>query len=416
MKTTQQWRHLVLGTVAAAVLMACQPQAGQQSAGGPPPAPQISVAEVISERVTEWDEFTGRLEAPQTVELRPRVSGYIDQVSFAEGTLVNAGDVLFVIDPKPFEAEVNRLKADVVDAQSRAVLAERELKRGKRLKKQNAISQEELDNRVARAQQAKANVQSREAALAQAELDLGYTQVKAPISGRVSRALITKGNYVTAGQSQLTSLVSTDKVYAYFDADEQTFLKYDRLAREGSRPNARDSKLPVLMGLMNDKDFPFSGQIDFMDNQVNQQTGTIRGRAVFDNTDGRFTPGLFARIKLVGSASYDGILIDEKAIGTDLSNKFVLVLDENNKVQYRPVTLGSKQNGLRLIKEGLAAGDTIVVNGLQRVRPGAPVNPTEVAMASDKVLAKLQRQQQRVDALQAEVVVAATELATDSRG
>ena len=416
MKMTQPWRQLVLGTVAAAVLTACQPQAGQQSAGGPPPAPQISVAEVISERVTEWDEFTGRLEAPQTVELRPRVSGYIEQVSFAEGSLVNAGDVLFVIDPKPFEAEVNRLKADVIDAQSRAVLAERELKRGKRLKKQNAISQEELDNRVARAQQAKANVQSREAALAQAELDLGYTQVKAPISGRVSRALITKGNYVTAGQSQLTSLVSTDKVYAYFDADEQTFLKYDRLAREGSRPNARDSRLPVLMGLMNDKDFPFSGQIDFMDNQVNQQTGTIRGRAVFDNTDGRFTPGLFARIKLVGSASYDGILIDEKAIGTDLSNKFVLVLDENNKVQYRPVTLGAKQNGLRLIRQGLVPGDTIVVNGLQRVRPGAPVNPTQVAMASDKVLAKLQRQQQRVDALQAEVVVAATELATDSRG
>lgn len=406
----------ILSALAVSALIACQPQEDEQANHGLPPAPQITVAQVISERVTEWDEFTGRLEAPQTVALRPRVSGYIEQVTFEEGSLVKEGQVLFIIDAKPFEAQVNRLKADVVDAQSQALLAKRELQRGQRLKKQNAISQEELDNRVARRQQSLASVQSRTAALAMAQLDLDYTEVKAPISGRISRALITRGNYVTAGQSELTSLVSTDQVYAYFDADERTFLKYNQQAREGNRPSTRDHNSPVMMGLAIDKDFPYSGHIDFIDNQINRETGTIRGRAVFDNIDGRFTPGLFARIKLIGSASYQGILIDDKAVGTDLNNKFVLVLDKDNAVQYRTVILGQKHHNLRLIKDGLIAGDTIVVNGLQRVRPGAQVNPTRVAMADDTVLAQLKLQQQRVDAIQTDVELVASQALPLTRG
>ncbi len=416
MKAQKGLRNLVLATVAASVLMACQPQREEQAGTSQPPAPQITVAQVISERVTEWDEFTGRLQAPQTVELRPRVSGYVEQVVFEEGALVKAGDILFLIDAKPLEAQVSRLKADLVDAESQALLAQRQLVRGKKLIKKNAISHEELDNRAASQQQANARVQSRKAALEQAQLDLEYTKVKAPISGRVSSALITKGNYVTAGQSLLTTLVSTDTIYAYFDADEQTFLKYKRLAREGSRLDSQDNNSPVMMGLADDQDFPYTGHIDFMDNQVNQQTGTIRGRAVFENTDGRFTPGLFARIKVAGSASYQGVLIDDKAVGTDLNTKFVLVLDSESKVQYRPVTLGKKHNGLRLVNDGLLPGDTIVVRGLQRVRPGAGVNPTMAAMASDEVLAQMQRQQQRVDELQAEVTIAGSDQLSDNRG
>ena len=394
----------LLGTLAASALIACQPAAEQAVAHSKPPAPQITVAQVISERVTEWDEFTGRLEAPQTVALRPRVSGYIEQVVFKEGALVKAGQILFKIDAKPFTAQVNRLKAEVTDAKSQALLAKRELQRGQRLKKQNAISQEELDNRLARQQQSAAHVQSQIAALATAQLDLDYTKVKAPISGRISRAFITKGNYVTAGQSELTSLVSTDKVYAYFDADERTFLSYMQQA------NATDnnSNSPVMMGLAIDNGFPYNGHIDFIDNHVNRDTGTIRGRAVFDNSDGRFTPGLFARMKLVSSASYQGILIDDKAISTDLNNKFVLVLDQDNMVQYRRIVLGQKNHNLRLIKEGLVAGDIIVVKGLQRVRPGTLITPKQIPMADEAVLAQLKQQQQRIDAIKTAVELAAS--------
>jgi len=416
MKTAQQLTKLALAIFAISALAACQPSAQGQAGHSPQPAPQVSVAKVISERVTEWDEFTGRLEAPQTVDLRPRVSGYIDDVLFQEGALVAAGDILFQIDSESFENEVTRLKADLLEANSQAVLAQRELARGKRLHKQNAMSLEALDNRLARQQQAKANVQSKKAALSQAQLDLSYTQVKAPISGRVSRASITKGNYVTAGVSQLTSLVSTNKVYAYFDADEQTFLKYNQLAREGLRPNSAETKFPILMGLANDKKFPHTGHIDFIDNQVDRQTGTIRVRGVFNNAEGLFTPGLFARVKLVGSASYAGILVDEKAIGTDLNHKFVLVLDNENNAQYRSVTLGKKLNGLRLITDGLTADDTIVVNGLQRVRPGSPVTPDMVPMASEQVLATLKGLQQRVDIWLEKVTIATIELPATNPG
>ena len=375
----------------------------------PQMTPSVSVATVVNQRITEWDEFTGRLEAPQSVSLRPRISGYIDSIAFKEGAIVKAGEPLFYIDDRSFSAEVRRLEAELADVRSQVKLAKSSFTRANELTENNAISVEVFDNRAAELEQAKARLRSTSAALEIAKLNLGYTKVTAPITGRVSRAQITAGNLVTAGQTELTTIVSVNQVYAYFDADEQTYLKYMKLAQEGARPSSRDVKNPVYMGLANESDYPHEGYIDFVDNQVNPATGTIRGRAVFENPLGKFIPGLFTRIKLVGSASYDGILIDDKAISTDLSNKYVLVLDADNKVQYRAVVMGEKLNDLRIIKSGLKANDAIVVNGLQRVRPGAEVVPEIVPMAQAGTLEKLQAQQLRVDGSLSRLSIVGTE-------
>lgn len=387
----------LLGSLAALVLTAC----GNPEAASPAPAPaapEVSVAEVVYERITEWDEFTGRLQAPQSVNLIPRVSGYIEQVHFDEGTLVRKGDLLVQIDPRPFATEVARLKAELQSAQSAAVQAENEYTRAQTLSSQRAISAELLDSRFARKQQTEATVASVKAALEGAELNLSYTRITAPISGRVSYAQVTAGNYVNAGQSQLTSLVSTDKMYAYFDVDEQSYLKYANLTDAGKRADTRDvSANPVYMALANDTEYQHVGQIDFVDNRIDPQTGTIRIRASFANQQNNLLPGLFARIKLVGSDSYDGVLIDEKAIGTDLNNKFVLLVNDNNQLEYRAVTLGEKVNGLRIVREGLAETDKIVVNGLQRVMPNMQIEPKLVPMADNEQLAGLRAAQQLLD-------------------
>ncbi|THK42187.1 efflux RND transporter periplasmic adaptor subunit [Methylophaga sp. SB9B] len=411
MNTGNTLRLFLLGSIAAMVLSACgNPEAANQAEA--PPAPEVSVAQVVSERITEWDEFTGRLQAPETVNLVPRVSGYIEQVHFTEGALVNKGDLLVQIDPQPFAAEVARLKAELQSAQSALALAENEYIRAEKLSVARAISEELLDTRLARKQQTAANVASVKAALHRAELDLSYTRITAPISGRVSYAQITAGNYVNAGESQLTSLVSTEKMYAYFDVDEQSYLKYLRLSEDGKRADTRDATAnPVYMALADDSNYQHTGNIDFVDNSVNQQTGTIRIRASFANSDNKLLPGLFARIKLVGSDSYQGILIDEKAIGTDLNNKYVLVVNAENQLEYRAVKLGEKVNGLRIVREGLTATDKIVVNGLQRVMPNIQIAPKLVNMATDDQLAGLRKNQQLLDktstALTAETVNAA---------
>jgi len=396
MSTTNTLKFL-LGGIAALVLAACSnPEAAEETAA--PAPPQVSVAQVVHERITEWDEFTGRLQAPQTVQLIPRVSGYIEEVHFNEGALVDKGDLLVQIDPKPFATEVARLKAELQSAQSAAVQAEKEYRRAEKLSSQRAISAELLDSRLARKQQTAATVASVEAALERAELELSYTRITAPISGRVSYAQVTAGNFVSAGQSQITSLVSTEKMYAYFDVDEQSYLKYARLAETGKRADTRDSTSnPVYMALANDSNYQHVGRVDFVDNRIDAQTGTIRVRASFPNDDNDLLPGLFARIRLVGSDSYEGILIDEKAVGTDLNNKFVLVVNSNNELEYRAIELGEKVNGLRIVTEGLTPKDKIVVNGLQRVRANMKVDPQLVPMASSEQLVRLRKVQQLLD-------------------
>ena len=389
----QSLKHLrfPLAALAVLVMSACGKTPETSAAM---PAAQVSVAKVLEQPVNEWDEFTGRLEAPETVEVRPRVSGQIDQVGFTEGALVKKGDLLFQIDPRSFQAEVRRLEAQLQQARANATRSGNEAERGRRLLTSNAISAELADSRTSAALEARAGVDAIQAQLDLAKLNLSFTRVTAPISGRVSRALITAGNIVTADVTPLTSLVSTDKVYAYFDADERVFLKYSQLARQGQRGQTT----PVYLGLSNEDGNPHLGQMNFVDNQVNPKTGTIRGRAVFDNRDGSFTPGLYARLKLVGSGTYSAVLITDDAVGTDLGKKFVLVMDANNTSAYRAVELGPKIEGLRIVRNGLNKDDTIIVKGLQRVRPGAPVAPQTVPMASPATLAALAQQRQALEA------------------
>ncbi|MCT6698668.1 efflux RND transporter periplasmic adaptor subunit [Rheinheimera sp. 4Y26] len=395
-------RNFLLASLTAAVIAACsQPEAAPPAASQAGPA--VDVATVVQQRITEWDEFTGRLQAPQTVALVPRVSGYLTQVLFQEGQLVQQGDLLFQIDDRAFVAEVKRLSAEFTAAKSQLQLAKNDLKRAEQLRKQNAIAEELLDARRARMEQSAAQLAAVSAALDKAQLDLSHSKVTAPISGRVSNALITSGNFVHAGQSQLTTIVSTDKIYAYFDADEQSYLKYVALAAKGERADSR-APIPVQMALASDNNYRFSGELDFLDNSINPQTGTIRARAVFDNKDNLLIPGLFANIKLMGSASYKGILIDDKAVGTDLNNKYVLVVDDKQQLQYRAVTLGEKIGGLRIIKQGLTANETIVVNGLQRVRPTMQITPNPVAMTSAETLQALKTTQHQLDETTAQLL------------
>ncbi|MFO2463522.1 efflux RND transporter periplasmic adaptor subunit [Pseudomonas sp. 15FMM2] len=395
----QSLKHLryPLAILAVMVMSACGKTPDQAAAM---PASKVSVAKVLEQPVNEWDEFTGRLEAPETVQIRPRVSGQIDQVAFTEGALVKKGDLLFQIDPRPFQAEVRRLEAQLAQTRAAANRSDNEAKRGERLRQSNAISAELADSRTTAAQEARAAVAGIQAQLDLAKLNLSFTRVTSPISGRVSRADITAGNLVTADVTELTSVVSTDKVYAYFDADERVYLKYTELARQGRR----GATTPVYLGLSNETGNPHLGQMNFVDNQVNPATGTIRGRAVFDNADGRFTPGLYARLKLVGSGTYSAVLITDEAVGTDLGKKFVLVMDGDNKSAYRAVELGPKIEGLRIVRSGLNKDDTIIVKGLQRVRPGSPVTPETIPMASKETLAALAQQRQALEASNLEQV------------
>jgi RND family efflux transporter MFP subunit len=368
--------------LAVASLSSC----GKGSAPGAPPPPQVSVATVLEKRVKDWDEFTGRLQAVETVEIRPRVSGYIDKVAFTEGSLVKRGALLFVIDPRPYQAEYDRAAADVKRYKTALELGSIELVRVQRLKDSGAVSQEELDERKSTVAQAEANVAGSQAALEAAALNLNFTRVTSPIDGRVSRAEVTRGNLVTGGingGTLLSSVVSMDPIYIYFDADEQSYLRYAKMAREGERSSSRETGNPVQVGLADEEGFPHAGTMDFVDNQLNPQTGTIRGRAVLPNKDGQFTPGLFARVQLLGSGEYSAILIEDRAVNTDQSQKYVLLLGANNQIEYRKVKLGRVIDGLRVVREGLKAGDVIVVNGAQRVHPGVTVTPQKVVMGAD---------------------------------
>jgi multidrug efflux system membrane fusion protein len=366
---------IALSAVSVGVLAAIGGEHAQPAAA--PLPPEVTVSEVLIREVYEWDEFTGRLEAAETVEVRPRVSGYIESVHFVEGARIAKGDLLFRIDPRPFRAEVNRLTAERDRATAQLELARTNGRRAERLFQKNATSAEQLDSFTTAEATAAANVAAVDAELEAAQLNLEFTRIVSPIDGRVSRALITAGNLVDSA-SWLTTVVSANRIYAYFDADEQTYLRYAGIARGA---DSGESANKAYIGLINEDGHPHEGRLDFVDNRIDAESGTIRGRAVLENPDDSLTPGLFARIKLVGSDASAVALIDDRAIGTDLDRKFVLVVDENNVAQYRAVTIGRQMDGLRIVSDGLAEGDVVIVNGLQRVRPGTPVTAQQVAMA-----------------------------------
>jgi RND family efflux transporter MFP subunit len=380
-------RRLVIPGILSIALLSL---AALRLAGGnePAPAPQlqaVTVAEVLEREISEWDEFTGRLEAVDAVEIRPRVSGYITRVTFDEGKEVKKGEVLFEIDPRPYQAELARAEAELERARSAAALAASDVQRAGKLVAAQAISREEYDNRTSAEAQGGATVRAAEAAVRTARLNLEWTRVRAPISGRVSNAMITPGNLVEAGPpaaTLLTTVVSLDPMYVYFDSDEQTYLRYANRARSNGS-NWRDARLPVYLGLADEEGFPHQGRLDFVDNQVDPNTGTIRTRAVFSNRSRALTPGLFARVKLVGTQKKKALLVRDAAIGTDQDRKFVLVVGPGDTLVYRPVVPGRLSDGLRIVTEGLQAGERVVVNGLMRVRPGMQVAPTLAPMVVD---------------------------------
>lgn len=341
-----------------------------------PQAASVDVAEVVSKQIIDWQQYSGRLEAVDQVAIRPLVSGTLTAVHFKDGALVKKGDVLFTIDPRPYAADVARTQAQLAGAEARAAYTASDVARGQRLLADNAIARRDFEEKQNASREAAANVQAAQAALRSAKLNLEYTQITAPVSGRISRAEVTVGNIVSVGSSTppLSTLVSVSKIYASFDVDEQSFLKFVNPAR------AKGSQVPVYLGLANEDAYSREGKVGSVDNRLDSSSGTIRVRAVFDNADGQLVPGLYARIRLGGGAPRDALLVDEKALGTDQDKRFVLVLDKDNHATYREVRVGANQDGLRVIESGLKRGERIVVNGLQRVRPGDTVAPNVVPM------------------------------------
>jgi RND family efflux transporter MFP subunit len=372
--------RFALPIVALGILAAFLGSHHGNAAPPPPPPPAVTVAPVEQRELVEWDEFTGRTEPVESVEIRPRVSGYIQEVRFQSGQLVKKGDVLFVIDPRWHQAAFDGREAEAERANVQLENAQREADRAKQLLATRAISTEDADARVARFQEAKAALLAAQAARDSAKLDLDYTQVRAPIDGRVSRALLTEGNYVSGDSgttSLLTTLVSVNPVYVYADIDEDSLLKFNALAQAKKIETNGDGKIPIELQLADESDFPHHGWIESFDNRVDPNTGSILLRAVFSNDDGRIVPGLFARIRVPLSERYPALLVSERAIGTDQAQKYVLTVTATNTVAYQAVTLGPEVDGKRIVRSGLLAGEKIIVNGIEHARPGMTVTPQE---------------------------------------
>jgi multidrug efflux system membrane fusion protein len=383
MKTMHQFKTaarplvLALGAAGVAILVAgCSDATGKadappaQAAGGPP----VSAAAVIEKQVAETQEFSGRLEAVERVEIRPRVSGFITAVNFKPGAEVKKGDVLFVIDARPYQAEADRADAAAKSARAKTDLARVELARAERLLGDKAIAQREYDERASGVKELDATARAFDAQAQTARLNLSYTRVTSPIDGRVSKAEITLGNLVDA-TNILTSVVSLDRIYASFDGDEETYLRVSKDAHAGRA-------VAVNVGLAGEEGFPHEGKLEFVDNQLDSRTGSVRMRATFENKDRGMAPGLFARVQIGGGSPKNALLITDRAVGTDQSRKFVFVVDKDGKAEYRAVTLGPVIDGLRVVRSGLKPGEKIVVNGLQRVRPGAPITAQTVPMVA----------------------------------
>ena len=380
--------HLsALGAMLLSVLLVgCDNSVAQNAA---PPAPAVSAADVVVKSISQWDSFNGRIEAVESVQLRPRVSGYIDKVNYTDGQEVKKGEVLFTIDDRTYRAALEQAQANLARAKTQASLAQSEANRTDKLINTHLVSREEWEQRRSAAVQAQADIRAAQAAVDAAQLNLDFTKVTAPIDGRASRALITSGNLVTAGDtaSVLTTLVSQKTVYVYFDVDESTYLHYQNLARSGQGASSNHTVLPVEIGLTGEEGYPHQGKVDFLDNQLTPSTGTIRMRALLDNSQRQFTPGLFARVRLPGSAEFKATLIDDKAVLTDQDRKYVYIVDKEGKAQRRDITPGRLADGLRIVRQGLNPGDKVIVEGLQKVfMPGMPVNAKTVAMTATSAL------------------------------
>ena len=379
-------RHAIflVFTIILVFQAACQPP---QTAS--PAPPKVTVSRPVVQEIIEWDEYTGRLEATENVEVRARVSGYLQSIHFKDGAIVKKGDLLFVIDPRPYQAEVDRVRAELQLAQARLELAKSDYARAQKLLQFRAMSQEEADTRAATERQAQEAVAAGQAAVKAASLNLEFTRVTAPITGRISRRLVTEGNLINGGTAEstlLTTIVSMDPIYVYFEADERSYLKYARLSRNGTRPSSREAKNPVYLALADEKGFPRRGYIDFVDNRLDAKTGTMSGRAVFSNPDLALTPGLFARVRLQGSVRYDALLVPDEAIGSDQAQKFVFVVNGGNTIEHRTVQLGPLVHGFRVIAEGLKPEDWLVVSGLQRAKTGLTVAPEKREIAVPKAV------------------------------
>jgi multidrug efflux system membrane fusion protein len=359
----------------AVSLSGCGDTPAQQAAPSPP---SVTVAQPTKRTVTDWDEFTGRFEAIEEVQVRARVGGFVTSVEFRDGAIVHAGDLLYVIDARPFEAVALQADGQLADARAKVELAKRELDRGLNLVQTSAVSEQVVDQRRQALQAAHAAEMQAEGALKAANLNIEFTHVIAPITGRVSRHLVTPGNLVQGaegGATLLTSIVSLDPIYIYFDVDEATYLKNNKLWFEGRRPSSRDTPNPVQVMLTGETKPSHDGKMDFLDNRLDISTGTLRSRAVVPNKDLSILPGQFGRVRLIGSAPYEALLLPDTAIATDQSRKIVFVVRDDNTVEAKPVVLGPLDEGLRVIREGLKAEDRVIVDGLQRARVGAKVSP-----------------------------------------
>lgn len=381
--STMSFRSFSL-VLTALVLSACSDSAKQQAAPAPP---TVTVAAPTQRTVTDWDEFVGRFEAIQQVQVRARVGGFVDSIHFKDGAMVKTGDLLYVIDPRPFEAIVLQAQGQLADAKAKQDLAERELSRATELSRTQAVSDSVVDQRRQQLQAAQAAVLQADGVLKRAALDVEFTKVTAPIDGRISRHLVAIGNLVQGGENGstiLTSIVSMDPIYIYFDMDEATYLKNNRLWFEGRRPSSRDTPNPVHIALSGESKPSREGKMDFLDNRLDIATGTLRGRAIVSNTDLSILPGQFARVRVLGSAPYEALLLPDAAITNDQSRKVVLVVNKDDVVEMRPVVLGPLDDGLRVVREGLKRDDRVIVDGLQRARIGAKVTPQAPKQAAAK--------------------------------
>ena len=368
--------------ILAALLSGCEEKPAQQAAA--PPAPPVTVAQPVKRTVTDWDEFTGRFDAVEQVQVRARVGGFITAIEFRDGAFVKAGDLLYLIDARPFEAVATQADGQLSDARAKVELGRRELERALTLQQSQNVAENIVDQRRQALQAARAAETQAEGVLKAAQLNVEFTHVIAPIGGRVGRHLVDVGNLVQgsdSGATLLTSIVSLDPIYIYFDLDEATYLKYNKLWSEGKRPSSRDNPNPVEVTLTGETKPSHNGTVNFLDNQLDVSTGTLRGRAVIPNKDLSILPGQFGRVRLIASAPYEALLLPDSAVATDQGRKIVFVVKDDNTVEAKPVTLGPLDDGLRVIRDGLKPEDRVVIDGLQRARVGAKVTPHEAKPA-----------------------------------